>query len=195
MQWVERVDAIWSLIVRLYGLVAIAGGLIGGAIFTTWSLIAGLAAPFIGLIGLGAFLAVSLSMLWGVLGIRRLRARDNSYASKSYFKGEKVYIADFIEPEKTAAIRGKTFEDCEIWGPAVLEPAPGTVLSGTIVGNHDQTLISIPDSQKFQTMGYIPVQGCIFKNCRMIRISLAGSSEMIEKAKKALQINPPADQP
>ena len=93
-------------------------------------------------------------------------------ASASYIKDRALYIFDLAR--RSTIIKDKTFEDCDIHGPAV-----AAILSGTDFidctfaegGNHS-SLIWTPEPSRNSYVGAIGLEECIFRRCNFRNVGL-----------------------
>jgi hypothetical protein len=81
-------------------------------------------------------------------------------------------------------IRNKTFEDCTIYGPAILVPlsAAEMVSKCVFVGTAESMFWEIPDGRKL-VQGAIGLDGCWFRRCRFVGIGFAGPAALGEHLK------------
>ena len=77
-------------------------------------------------------------------------------------------------------IRGKTFTDCVIEGPAVLAVMTGTTFDGCAMGTTSDmnNLLYKPQGQKLA--GVVGVADCKFVRCRFVQVGFTGSDELLE---------------
>jgi len=97
----------------------------------------------------------------------------------SHLRGLTIRIADLTRESTT--IRGKVFEKCYIYGPAIIM-IPNTIINGcSFDGSEEDTLIVTTNER---VMGVIILNGCTLRECHLLRIGLIGNSEQIQKAKQ-----------
>lgn len=76
-------------------------------------------------------------------------------------------------------IRGRTFERCDIRGPAVVVPSGKTVSEyNTFDGSADAVLWEIPPDRS-KVIGAIALEDCTFIRCRFANIGIAGPRDVI----------------
>ena len=78
------------------------------------------------------------------------------------------------------AIRGKTFTDCVIEGPAVMAVMGGTTFDGCAMGTTSDmnNLLYKPQGQKLA--GVVGMADCRFVRCRFVQVGFTGSDELLE---------------
>ena len=104
----------------------------------------------------------------------------------NHFKGRSVKLADLVGKLEITIIRSKTFEDCDIHGPAVIYLMNYTKLvDNSFRGALDTTFIVT--TQKVVT-GVIGLEDCVFRKCNFHNISIIGSPEAIETFKKGFTV-------
>ena len=85
-----------------------------------------------------------------------------------------------------SVIKGKTFTDCVIQGPALVAVLSGTTFDGCNLG-----AASDPDSMLFtprgpHLVGAIGLQDCRFVRCRFVQIGYTGSTAFLEDMGESL---------
>jgi hypothetical protein len=74
---------------------------------------------------------------------------------------------------------GRTFEECIIYGPAVVVPLDDVEISGSsFEGDANSMFWEIPESRQ-QVVGAIGLRECAFRRCSFRKIGLAGSAAAI----------------
>jgi hypothetical protein len=98
----------------------------------------------------------------------------------NYLKGIPIPLPDLAKD--ITIIRDKTFDSCDIHGPAVilLDYGNNQVFDCTIDVTFDIAFFSIANPQ---ITGVIAFDNCVFKNCKFKNISFIGTPEEIEKAR------------
>ncbi|CAN5580104.1 hypothetical protein BH24ACT20_BH24ACT20_01110 [soil metagenome] len=93
-------------------------------------------------------------------------------SSSSYFKNQTLHIFDLAR--RRTIIKDKTFEDCEIHGPAVVAPIGNTdFVDCTFAEAVDRnSLVWSPTEEERNYVGSIGLENCIFRNCNFYRIGL-----------------------
>jgi hypothetical protein len=105
---------------------------------------------------------------------QRMTASD---FSSLYLQGKRLYLADLVGPDNM--IEGRTFEDCWIYGPAVIVAATGTDLSENhFDADADTTYITVAKATAGGNSGLILIRDCKFRHCTFFRVSIAGTAEM-----------------
>jgi len=75
-------------------------------------------------------------------------------------------------------IDGKTFEDCTIYGPAIIMPLESTTLAHNTFEADPETLFWIVPEDKLRVIGAIGLVNCTFRRCVFRRIGVAGKREL-----------------
>lgn len=95
--------------------------------------------------------------------------------SGKYINGHSFHIYEIAKESK---ILDKTFEDCDIFGPAVIHPAgAGQISDCSFEGSIDMTFIKTTQNR---LVGIILAQNCIFKKCRFHNIAIIGNPESVD---------------
>jgi len=114
--------------------------------------------------------------------------------SQQFIHGKYFRIVDLVDANNV--IEHRTFEDCYIYGPAVLY---GTEHS-TIINNHFASspehvfLVVAPQSLGGPQTGIIVLKDCQFRNCHIFNISIAGVEKDIDVWKKGNLLVSPTQQ-
>jgi hypothetical protein len=103
------------------------------------------------------------------------------------FTNERVRLSDLVD-EITFVIKGKTYEDCDILGPAVV------ALSGVGTMDHvrfvtddlDEVLWEV-EPENARRLGVIGLDSCVFRRCRFIAVGVAGTPELTERLRKEFE--------
>ena len=79
-----------------------------------------------------------------------------------------------------AVIRGKTFTDCVIQGPALVAILQGTTFDGCNMGaaSDAKSMLYAPQGDKL--VGAIGLQDCRFVRCRFVQIGYTGNAAFLE---------------
>lgn len=97
-------------------------------------------------------------------------------------RGLSIRIADLARDD--FIIRGRTFEDCHIYGPACIAPLGTTFITGnSFDAPPDAVFIGV---EQDNISGAIGVEDCVFRRCTFKRIGIIGPSDYIEEIKKGL---------
>jgi len=100
----------------------------------------------------------------------------SSTTNNKYFRGETINISDLAK-ESGGIIRGMTFHNCTILGPAMLVFVPlskNVVVDSRIRGAVEAVLWEIPIQRK-RVIGGIPVESTNFIGCDFRNIGFAGN--------------------
>jgi hypothetical protein len=116
-----------------------------------------------------------------------------SWADERHITHRSFRIVDLAE-EIDPIIRGRTFEDCTIYGPAVVLPLDYITLEhNSFDGAPEAVLWEIPD-ERAVIIGAIGLIDCIFRRCRFQGIGVAGKRPFIERFIKGLGTSTPSSQ-
>ncbi len=103
--------------------------------------------------------------------------------TNTYIRGHSFKIADLAHHNR---IVERTFEDCHIYGPAVLAPVRSpTLYNCTFEGSPEQICIAIA-ADNAQVIGPIAIDGCIFRRCSFRGIGFIAPQETANKIKAAM---------
>ncbi len=85
------------------------------------------------------------------------------------------------------AIRGKTFTDCVIEGPAVMAVMSGTTFDGCAMGTTTDTnnLLYKPQGQKLT--GVVGMAECTFVRCRFVQVGFTGMDSLLDDLRSGIQ--------
>ena len=92
--------------------------------------------------------------------------------TSSHLQGLNIRINDLAREEPF--VRNRTFVDCHIYGPAVLV-LDGCTLRGITFDTPIDSLFILVTQER--AWGVIKIENCIFKDCRFMKIGIAGSAE------------------
>ena len=121
---------------------------------------------------------------------RQDRILKGEFIPESYLRGRSVYLLDLIPPGAKPIIRDRTFEDCEVRGPAMIALlGGGSISNSTFDGDIDSVFVEVADKRII--LGAIGLQSCVFRRCRFTQIGIIGTREQIEKAKKGFNPSTP----
>lgn len=169
LDWYGRLLALAGL--GITGLLSsvLTGLLVVSASFPAWLTIAILASTIL------VVLPIVLAVLFAVR--RRWDRRRGHHVpvvpTATYFARQRVYLADLVRDEFPPIIRDKTFEDCEIIGPAVVHLGPHTMIVET---GFDGDLASLAYEVRGTrgAIGVIRLEDCVIRRCRMRGIGFMG---------------------
>ena len=101
-----------------------------------------------------------------------------SWTHESHMQNRSFRIVDLLE-QATDLLSERTFEDCTIYGPAVLVPLSHTTFEGNVFEGDPTALFwEIPEERERVTGG-VGVLGCTFRRCIFRMIGIAGTTELI----------------
>lgn len=200
LRWLRMgldIDGTVSLALRLGGLAKVLIGMFSGAVVTLAAVLEDLPIAVVLTLGIAAA-ALAVWLVNGLLYLteqRRLRTavqggkgtprgapRDRPAATpdelrESYLNGRVVRIADLVEEDGGPPIvRNRTFEDCELRGPAIV------VLLGTIITHSP---LCIDDATQpagafwdaptlgSRLYGVVGFQDCVIRRCDLVRVGFA----------------------
>ncbi|MBX9576556.1 MAG: hypothetical protein K2X07_13065 [Caulobacteraceae bacterium] len=85
------------------------------------------------------------------------------------------------------AIRGKTFTDCVIEGPALMAVMTGTTFDGCVMGTTADTNNLLYKPQGRKLAGAVGVSDCKFVRCRFVQIGFTGSDDLLDDLRGGIQ--------
>ncbi len=180
-----------------------------GAILSTWSrfldfrdtIALGLSADIWLIIGLALFFVTVILML--VQFSRRMpkastkgttntdliktegdiQRQPHQYIPETYIKGRIVYLMDLLPPGAEPIVLGRTIEDCEIRGPAMIALLGAvTITHSGFDGDLESLFIEIAENRMI--FGAIALKDCVFRRCHFVGIGILGTKEQIQEAKQ-----------
>lgn len=89
---------------------------------------------------------------------------------------QEIRLADIVN-ERTFVIRGKTYEDVDFIGPAIIALSGTQVYEPRIPGDLDATFWRLPNDKK-EIVGAIVFDDCILRRCRFFAIGFAIPEKM-----------------
>lgn len=102
-------------------------------------------------------------------------------------------LIDLVEEEPV--IMGKTFEDCTIYGPAVLLPVERTIMEhNSFNGTSEGIFWEIPDDRNY-IIGAVGLVDCTFRRCNFHGIGISGKRPLLEQFLRAFDGSLPAPDP
>jgi hypothetical protein len=105
-------------------------------------------------------------------------------------KFEKAVVRIAELAKDTEILDGYDFNDCDIWGPAVLAVLDNnTLMNSGFDGDFDSILWEVPSTRK-RVVGAVGVQNCKFIGCRFHRIGFAGPAEFVVKFREGTSERP-----
>jgi hypothetical protein len=155
----------------------------------------------IALLGLGLALLViriALTVPWW-LQRRQPKSLDTSKKAEqpppqtinpleTYFSKKIIRLVDLIYDEQYE-VKGKTFEDCVIFGPALIAfVPPGNISDCTWRGDPDSLFIEVVPKER--AIGIVGIKDCTFRRCRFVGIGMIGPKEAVEHWKKGFKQSP-----
>lgn len=120
---------------------------------------------------------LTLMLIWHIYEQVRPLAMPDDLA-RSHVSHFTFRIADLARDDMT--IYDKTFEDCTIFGPAVLVPqGVGMFVECEFPATKEQVVWSVDG--RTSVTGAIAIKGCVFRRCRLIKIGLVGKKNMFDQ--------------
>ena len=105
---------------------------------------------------------------------------------KRYLVKEYVYIADLALKE--AIVRGWTFEECEIYGPAIIATLGNTIIDNpTWIANSMDDVIWEVSENRVDHIGVIGLDGCRFLDCTFVRVGYLTTPVAASRMKRELE--------
>jgi hypothetical protein len=109
----------------------------------------------------------------------------SQYLTSRFLQGQSFALS-MVAHE--GVIKNRTFDDCDIYGPAVIfMGGVGQTVGCTFDGLPEYTLIP----SKTLPNGAIVAKDCNFKNCRFYKISIVAPQEIIDKMRSGFTVIKP----
>jgi hypothetical protein len=132
------------------------------------------------LASLGAFVCIVILTYYNITeSPRRLSAGE---FANSNLVGKRLYITDLVDSENV--IEGRTFEDCWIYGPAVLSMVGGDMMKNTFEGTSAGTFVTVSAGMAGNGTGIVLLKDCRFRRCKFINVSIAGNAALVTQWKE-----------
>ena len=120
--------------------------------------------------------------------INRPRASHDDLSRETIFTGKTLALHDLpmIRSHKGCVIKGITFDDCIIYGPAMIKTIEGCFFSECDFGipvdpkGYDALRLNVPKSKKW-LVGIFYLDRCVFKNCSFRFIGFADRKENLDE--------------
>lgn len=93
-------------------------------------------------------------------------------------------IVDLVEDDDI--IEGRIFEDCTIYGPAVLAPLNDNTFSHNTFEADPAAFLWQVAEDRDRVVGAIGLRRCIFRRCIFRRIGLAGKQKFMDQMLQAI---------
>jgi len=101
------------------------------------------------------------------------------WKEERYITHRSFRIVDLVGEDDL--IMGRTFEDCTIYGPAVLAPLQGVSFEhDTFEGDPKALFWEIPEG-RVHVLGAIGLVNCTFHRCKFRGIGFAGTPALIQR--------------
>lgn len=85
------------------------------------------------------------------------------------------------------AVRGKTFTDCLIEGPAVMAVMGGTTFESCAMGTTSDTDNLLYKPQGTKLAGVVGMADCTFVRCRFVQVGFTGSDALLEDLRRGIR--------
>lgn len=123
-------------------------------------------------------------------------AAGRAMVARTTFEKEAVWLPLLAVNHWNAgqmAIKGKTFIDCVIEGPAVMAVMHGTTFTDCAMGssNDVDTLLLRPVGKKMA--GVIGMSNCSFIRCRFAQVGFTGADDLIEALRTGIATPQPPE--
>jgi hypothetical protein len=102
-------------------------------------------------------------------------------AVRRNFRNEPVRLTDLIEQGRSPTLQGYTFDDCDIYGPAVITPVRGGGIQNCQLDGGDALFIEITPPRPL--FGVVGLYNTWFRHCRFHGVGIAATAEIIEAFK------------
>lgn len=113
---------------------------------------------------------------------REIAARDAFEKEGVWLPLLAMHLLNAGEP----VVRGKTFTDCVIQGPALVAVLKGTTFDGCTMGSASDPRSMLFAPQGPHLVGAIGLQDCRFVRCRFVDVAYTGSQQFLEDMGKSL---------
>lgn len=103
-------------------------------------------------------------------------------AQTRHLKNTAFQIALFVSDGST--INGWTFEDCVVYGPAILDSTHGTYVEKPSWGTSDlEYFLKVVEEPAYLGTGVIRLKNCTFRRCLFVHTKLFATPEQVERIK------------
>jgi hypothetical protein len=131
-----------------------------------------------------AVLAVSVwggSIYYSVQNAPRILTADEF--AEPFIRGKHFRLSDFIAYAGGNVIAGRTFEDCWIYGPAVVVASGVGILHKNVFDaqSFEEVFWEVPTDHPIR--GVINLRDCTFRRCVFVGVAFVGTKEQIAKWK------------
>ena len=118
--------------------------------------------------------------------------RVHSQSIPTTITGQPVQLSEYVSWD-TPVIRGRTFENCTIYGPAILVSlSPSNVLANSgFDGTPESTIWVVDADERPQLSGAIGMIDCVFRNCRFRNVGLVITPEQLDDTLRGFGVPPP----
>lgn len=123
-------------------------------------------------------------------------ATGRALVARATFEKEAIWLPKLAVQHWNAnemVIRGKTFTECVIEGPAVMAVLTGTFFESCAMGTTTdaKTLLYRPVGNT-KMAGVVGVADCRFVRCRFVQVGFTGSDELLDELATGIQTSPDA---
>jgi hypothetical protein len=106
-------------------------------------------------------------------------------------RGVSFRLVDALGKEPGAELRGRVFEDCHVYGPAVLLFGRDIKFEGNILlGPFEAIAWEIDPSTRPHVAGVIRIENAVFRRCRFEGVGFAGNSHEISLLRRSMEMGP-----
>ena len=113
---------------------------------------------------------------------REITARDTFETEGVWLPLLAVHTMNSGQP----VIKGKTFTNCVIQGPALVAVLKGTTFDGCSMGAGSDANSMLFAPKGPQMVGVIGLEDCKFVSCRFVQIAYTGSDAFLEEMSQSL---------
>jgi len=116
-------------------------------------------------------------------------ATGEELVSRTTFEKEAVWLPFLAVKHWNAgqmSIRGKTFTDCVIEGPAVMAVMDGTTFESCTMGMTSDTANLLYKAQGKKLAGVVGMAECTFVRCRFVQVGFTGTDEFVEQMRAGI---------
>ena len=110
-------------------------------------------------------------------------------------RNRSLHIYDL--PRTGVTISGRTFIECDIFGPAMIALGDGVMVSGLVIlipgqQNREAVEAHFTEVEEGYVVGVLGLQDCVIRQCRMSEVGFIGNRETMSRVREAFPV--PADE-
>jgi hypothetical protein len=110
------------------------------------------------------------------------------------YVNQRVHLSDLVRDIHPPLIRNRTFEGCEIIGPAFLHPRDSGIIED--IDLNTSGVVSVMQVEPGTPLaGVVVASGCVFRDCGFHEIVLVGDADLVAKLRAELKLADPQQSP